>query len=85
MLLRSDSESPVQWAIQNQVNALPPGATDCTTSTIHARVARGIWPSKTAENWALAAGVQPRMAKYWLAGTHPVSADGILALIRVLN
>lgn len=52
---------------------------------IHARAARGIWPRKTAEQWAAAAGVQPRMASYWLAGTHPVSADGILALIRVLN
>lgn len=53
--------------------------------TVHARAARGIWPSKTAEQWAAAAGVQPRIAKYWLAGARPISADGILALIRVLN
>jgi hypothetical protein len=60
---------------------LPCGATDCTT--IHAVVARAIWPSKTAEHWAAAAGVKPRMAKYWLAGS-PVSADGKLPFVRLL-
>lgn len=53
--------------------------------SVHIRAARGIWPRKTAEQWAAAAGTTPRMASYWLAGTHPVSSDGILALIRVLN
>lgn len=66
---------------KNSRNPLQGAAIHC----IHARAARGIWPRKTAEEWAAAAGVQPRMAAYWLAGTHEVSADGILALIRVLN
>ena len=48
---------------------------------IHARVARAIWPRKTAECWAAAAGVTPRMAKLWLAGPE-VSERGKLALIR---
>lgn len=56
------------------------GAADCT---VHARAARGIWPRKTAEHWAEAAGVKPRIAKYWLAGR--VSDAGKLALIRLLD
>lgn len=58
------------------------GAMGCTT--IHAAAARGMWPRKTAENWASRAGVKPRMAKYWLAG-KPVSEAGKLALIRELD
>jgi hypothetical protein len=64
-------------------NAFQPNATDCMP-TIPVRAARGIWPTKTAENWAHHAGVQPRMAKYWLAG-HRVSDAGRLALIRLLT
>ena len=52
--------------------------------TIPVRAARGIWPEKTAENWAAAAQVQPRAVKYWLAG-HKVSDAGRLALIRLLT
>lgn len=51
---------------------------------IHCTVARAIWPHKTAECWAVAAGVQTRMAKYWLAG-RPVSDAGKLALIREID
>jgi hypothetical protein len=66
-------------------NGLQPGAMDCTdTPTLPVRAARGIWPEKTAEHWAHHAGVQPRMAKYWLAG-HRVSDAGRLALIRLLT
>jgi hypothetical protein len=64
-------------------NELQSGAMDCT-ETIPARVARAIWDRKTAENWAHHAGVQPRMAKYWLSG-HRVSDAGRLALIRLLT
>lgn len=69
-----------QRAIENRGNGLSLGATDCPAVLM----ARGRWPRKTAECWAAAAGIQPRMAKYWLAGSHPVSADGKLALIREL-
>jgi hypothetical protein len=69
-------------ANENRGNALQPSAMDCT-ATIPVRAARGIWPDKTAEHWAAAAGVQPRMVKYWLAG-HKVSDAGRLALIRLL-
>ena len=72
-------------SMQKRGNGLPHGATDCTTiETVHVRAARGIWEKKTAECWAAAAGVQPRMAKYWLAG-HKVSEAGRLALIRLLT
>jgi hypothetical protein len=62
-------------------NEFQSGALDCT---IPVRAARGIWPNKTAENWAAAAQVQPRAVKYWLAG-HKVSDAGRLALIRLLT
>jgi hypothetical protein len=70
-------------SIQMRGNELQPGAMDCT-ATIPVRVARAIWEKKTAENWAHHAGVQPRMAKYWLSG-HRVSDAGRLALIRLLT
>jgi hypothetical protein len=68
------------FEIEKRGNQLPAGALDCT---IPVRAARGIWPTKTAENWAEAAGVQPRAVKYWLAG-HKVSEAGRLALIRLI-
>jgi hypothetical protein len=55
------------------------------SETIHCIVARAIWPHKTAAHWGAAAGVQERMAKYWLAGTHRVSDGGKLAIIRLLD
>jgi hypothetical protein len=55
---------------------------ECTG--IHARAARGIWPRKTAQHWAAAAGVKERIAKYWLAGRE-VSDAGKLAIIRELG
>jgi hypothetical protein len=70
---------------QMRGNGFQHGAMDCTDApTIPVRAARGIWPEKTAENWAYHAGVQPRMAKYWLSG-HKVSDAGRLALIRLLT
>ncbi len=69
-------------AIEMRGSALPRSAIDCTG--IHARAARGIWPRKTAEHWAEAAGVKVRMAKYWLAGSHEVSDAGKAALARLL-
>ena len=69
-------------AIGNRGIGLPRGAFHCTG--IHALVARAIWPRKTAECWAAAAGVKVRMAKYWLAG-RDVSDAGKLAIIRELD
>jgi len=69
-------------SIRTRGIALPCGAIGCTT--IHARVARAIWPNKTAHHWAHAAGVKERMAKYWLAG-HEVSDSGKLALRRAID
>lgn len=74
--------APPLAATEMRGNPFPHGATDCTT--IHAIVARAVWPSKTAEHWAALAGVQPRMAKYWLAG-HKVSDSGKLVLRRLLD
>lgn len=51
--------------------------------TIHTVVARAIWPDKTAECWAAAAGKKPDIGKLWLRGR--VSGDGKLAIIRLLD
>lgn len=73
-------ESPVAFvASRMRGSPLHPGAMDCTTSK-YVCAARAFWPNKTAEHWAAAAGVQPRMAKYWLKGE--VSAAGKLAIIQ---
>jgi hypothetical protein len=72
----------VTTAIQKRGIVLPLGAIHCTA--IHAIVARAIWPRKTAEHWAAAAGVKQRMAKYWLSG-HRVSDAGKLALRREID
>lgn len=78
------SESVVAFAATaKRGNSLHPGASDC--AGIHARVARVLWPRKTAAHWASRAGVKERMAKYWLAQKHPVSASGRLAIIRELG
>jgi hypothetical protein len=80
--MRTESQDIAIASMEKRGRGLPEGATDCPT--IHVRAARGIWPSKTAECWAAAAGVQPRMAKYWLAG-YRVSDAGRLAIIRLLT
>lgn len=69
-------------SIEKRGTALPHGAMDCTNK--HAVIARALWPKKTAENWAAAAGVKARMAKYWLS-RGKVSDSGKLALIREID
>lgn len=67
--------------IENEGSALHHGAKNCTIFSgdqIYIIVAKAIWPHKTAENWAAAAGKKPRVAKLWLAGT--VSDSGKLAI-----
>jgi hypothetical protein len=80
-MLRIDNAPPVAPAIENRVNELPSRAK--ISPTIHAIVARAIWPDKTAENWAAAAGKEPSVGKVWLRGN--VSGDAKLALIRLLG
>lgn len=76
-------ESPVAFVARRmRGSALPRGAMDCTTNR-YVVAARAFWPRKTAENWAAAAGVKPRMAKYWLKGD--VSAAGKLAILKHLD
>lgn len=76
-------ESPVAFvARQMRGSPLHRSAMDCTTSK-YVTAARAFWPDKTAENWAAAAGVQPRMAKYWLKGN--VSPAGKLAIIHLFD
>jgi hypothetical protein len=80
-MLRIDNAPGVVPAIENRVNELPGRAK--ISPTIHATVARAIWPDKTAENWAAAAGKEPSVGKVWLRGN--VSGDAKLALIRLLG
>lgn len=82
-MFKSPSGTVALAAIGKRRNGLLPSATHCTG--IHVRAARGMWPKKTAENWAARAGVKVRMAQYWIAGTHEVSDSGKLALIRELD
>lgn len=80
-------ESPVaQMARRMRRSRLHSTAIDCSGNKA-AAMARGRWPEKTAENWAAAAGVKPRMAAYWLAAADgsKVSDSGKLALIRELD
>lgn len=62
--LQSSSQ---EGAIRIRRNELQSGATDCTADG-YVRAARGLWPHKTAEHWAAAAGREPRIGKYWTAG-----------------
>jgi len=78
-LTRETRTEPGPLPAAKRGNAVSPGEPDFT----YAEVARAIWPRKTAEHWSAAAGVSPRMAKYWLAG-RPVSGDGRLAILARL-
>lgn len=80
MLCESESTT-LAPAIEKRGSPLPSRAKNYPT--IHAVVARAIWPDKTAENWAAAAGKEPSIGKVWLRGQ--VSGDAKLALIRLLD
>jgi len=54
------------------------------TEVIFCRVARAIWPRKTAACLAAAAGVTERTATNWLAGVHEPSAAALVALINAI-
>lgn len=45
------------------------------------RVARALWPRKTAAELAFRAGVTERAAKFWLAGDRAPSADAVRVVI----
>lgn len=81
--MRTVSAPSIVPSIENGCSDLHRGAIHCTG--IHAAVARIVWPKKTAEHWAEAAGVKVRMAKYWLAGDYEVAPAGKLAIIRLLD
>jgi transcriptional regulator with XRE-family HTH domain len=46
------------------------------------RVARGLWPSKTANELAGLTGASVRTAERWLAGERTLSAGALSALLR---
>lgn len=79
--MRTVLEAPSIIPTEKRGNKLSPRAKNCPA--IHAVVARAIWPDKTAECWAAAAGRKPSIAKVWLRGQ--VSGDGKLAIIRLLD
>lgn len=80
-MLRTVSAPGLAPSTEMRGNGLRDGATDCTSAFAKA-AARGIWPDKTAEHWAVAAGVEVRMAKYWLA--KRVSLAGRVAIARLI-
>ena len=81
VVMRTVEAPPLVPSVEKRGNKLSGGAKNCPT--IHATVARAIWPEKTAECWAAAAGKAPSIGKLWLRGR--VSGDGKLALIRLLD
>jgi hypothetical protein len=86
--MRESESTPADLARRMRGNSLHRGATGLTRipiESIHAVVARAIWPDKTAENWAAEAGRKPRVAKMWLKDPELVSEAGKLALIRLLG
>ena len=80
-MLGESESTTLAPASEKRGNELSQGTKNCPT--IHAVVARAIWPDKTAENWAAAAGKEPSIGKVWLRGQ--VSGDAKLALIRLLD
>lgn len=59
----------------------PPGAISCTKFK---RVARALWPRKTAEHLAARTRTSVRTAKYRLAGAHDITAKDIAAIVNEL-
>jgi hypothetical protein len=47
-----------------------------------ARVARRLWPVKTARNLASRAGTTHRAAEFWLSGQTGLNADALAELLR---
>ena len=47
-----------------------------------ARVARRLWPSKTARHLSARAGSTHRAAEFWLSGQTGMSADALAELLR---
>lgn len=52
------------------------------TNSIVMRVARGLWPTKTAQELAYRTSTSERMARYWLSQRYDLSADDLTALLR---
>lgn len=76
-------ESPVAFTARKmRESPLPRRATDYP-GNIYVVTARAVWPKKTAENWAAAAGKQPSIGKNWLRGD--VSEAGKLAIIHLFD
>lgn len=74
------SASPVLRYVstENGCSISPASAGTCTGIIV---CARALWPDKTAEHWAAAAGCGVRTAKYWLSGTYDVSHAGVRAVL----
>jgi hypothetical protein len=49
------------------------------------RVARLLWPRKTAAELAYRCGVSERAAKYWLAGKRKPTVRALMAILDVLS
>lgn len=85
-----ESESPVARVARSMrrspLRLGKSAAKNCGTNG-YAAAATGLWPLKTAQHWADAAGRSKRAAEYWLAARSPrdVGPEGQLAIRRALD
>lgn len=85
-----ESESPVarvaRQMLRSPLRVEKSSAKNCGSNR-YADAATGLWPLKTAQHWADAAGKSKRAAEYWMAARSPrdVGPEGQLAIRRELD
>ena len=67
-------------ATQNHRNRFPVAERNC----LFGRVAKAIWPHKTRQHLAFAAGASERMAGYWISGESEPSARAVRAVLNAI-
>lgn len=76
--------SPVTAVSANSGTASPCSGMEASrqTNSIVMRVARSLWPSKTALELARYTEASERLCRYWLANRYSLAADDLAALLR---
>lgn len=72
---RKHAKEPAKVACSRKETALQ-------INSIVMRAARILWPSKTALEISIRAGVSERMAHYWLSEKYDIPAEALAALLR---
>lgn len=79
-----NATSPAGVAKANSGTARPCSGSEAPrqTNSIVMRVARSLWPTKTALELARHTEASERLCRYWLANRYSLSADDLAALLR---